>query len=622
MQEKNKAVSKTEKAETTPENNAKKQSSVKKAVKNNNAQKRKAYAERSKNSNQSKKSKSNEEKIKKQELRAERERINAEKRIEKAKIKAEKKTERKKLKQAKQREKQKHKAELLKLKEQKKAEKHALKEQRKKETKAQKHKRIQAEKQEKIRLKQEKRRLKADLKKQKIEERREKRRIKEQNKTRGFGGWLAAVVSLGVAVLVLSSVLTMTLFVPTEQDTELASVYQKSYYDTVSYVDNMDLGLSKTISTKDDGARQKYLLDLAVNSELAENDINRLPLHDEVKFYTTKLINQIGDYAKYLNNKIINGESLSEDDTASLRQLYKANKELKTALSQISANMGDKYDFSKLRNKSNTLVKGMEELQNLSVEYPELIYDGPFSDGQASKQVKGLNGEEISPAEAKQIFTEIFNSFGITDIEDAGETEGNFTCYNFTADVNGNELYAQITKKGGKLLMFDCFEDCNEVNFDGEDLISVAQEFLSQAGFEDMAPVWVSSSNAVTSINFAYEVDGVIVYSDLVKVTVCQTTGKVTGLEASGYYLNHVERSVGTPKISKATAQSKVADDLEVIGIRTALIPVGTSNEKLSYEFKCVDSEDELYYVYIDATTGKQLEMFKVISSGDGMMLM
>ncbi len=618
MQDKNKAVEKTEKAQVGGEGTQEKQSSVKKAVKNNSGKSRKAYAERSKNSAATKKTKSNEAKIKKQELRAERERIQAEKRIEKAKIKAEKKLERKKLKQARLREKQKHLAELKKLKEEKKAEKNALKEQRKKETAAQRHKRIIAEKQEKARLKQEKRRAKADLKQQKIQERKAKR----QNKTKGFGGWLAAVISLGVTVLALSSVLAMTLFVPDDMDAEMASAYQKSYYDTVSYVNNMDLGLSKTISTKDDGARQQYLLDLAVNSELAENDINRLPLQDEDKFYTTKLINQIGDYAKYLYNKIIDGESLTNEDISALKQLYECNKELKIALGEISSEMGSKYDFVKLRSKNNVLVSGMEKLQNLSVEYPELIYDGPFSDGRTNRQIKGLDGEEVSPEEAKKIFTELFNDYGITDIKDDGETTGDFVAYNFTAKSNGNELFAQITKKGGRLLMFDCFEDCNEINYDGEDLISTAKEFLSAAGFKDMQPVWVSSSNAVTSMNFAYEIDGVIVYSDLVKVTVCQTSGMVTGLEASGYFMNHVERTVSSPEISKTVAREKVSDDLEILGTRIVLIPKGNSSERLAYEFKCVNANDELYYVYIDAKTGKQLQMFKVISSEDGIMLL
>ena len=77
---------------------------------------------------------------------------------------------------------------------------------------------------------------------------------------------------------------------------------------------------------------QLYLTDLAVNSELAENNLQQLPLEDQNKFYTTKIVNQVGDYAKYLNKKIINGETLSREDYANLTNLYKANVALKNAL--------------------------------------------------------------------------------------------------------------------------------------------------------------------------------------------------------------------------------------------------------------------------------------------------
>ena len=127
-----------------------------------------------------------------------------------------------------------------------------------------------------------------------------RQRNKDRNK--GYGGWLAAVISLGIATLVLSSVLTFTFLMPSTEDNMLEAAYHKSFYDTVEQVDNIDLNLSKALATADSGALQRYLVDTAINSELAENDIQQLPLQDESKHYTTKLINQIGDFTKYLNN--------------------------------------------------------------------------------------------------------------------------------------------------------------------------------------------------------------------------------------------------------------------------------------------------------------------------------
>ena len=135
-----------------------------------------------------------------------------------------------------------------------------------------------------------------------------------------------------------------------------------------------------------------------------------------------------------------------------------------------------------------------------------------------------------------------------------------------------------------------------------------------------MEAVWISSANGVASINFAWTKGDVIVYSDLIKVTVCQESGKVTGLEASGYLLNHTDRNVKEFTVSLSQASGRLSDHFEVLGTRKTLIPATENLEKIAYEFKC-EYNDELYYVYIDGETCRQIEMFKVISSKDGDML-
>ncbi|PWM73112.1 MAG: hypothetical protein DBX59_05300 [Bacillota bacterium] len=540
------------------------------------------------------------------------ERMDAE-RAEEARVSAEKqradeRVARAREKQMKKDEKLRRKAEAKRAEEARKAEKRA------------EELRVKREEEEKkaaqYREKKEKERRREQIKE---ENAREKQKRKNRRSKQGFGGWLAAVISLGVTVLVLSSVLAMNILMPSPNDKALTAMYEKSYYDTLTYVNNMDNSLSKSLATKDGAALQEYFSDLAVQSELAENDINRLPLRDEAKYYTTKVINQIGDFSKYLNKKLIDGETLTEADVAGLKQLYEANKQLKQSLAQITANMGDNYDFSKLE-KDGDILSGMEELQNLSAEYPELIYDGPFSDGQPKDKIKGLSGDEVTAEQAKARFIEIFNAYGITEVEEAGETSGLFDCYNFSAQSDGARLFAQISKIGGHLILFDHFKDCSTENYDGEDLIPVGKEFLEGIGLENMTCVWASSSRAVTSLNFAYEENGVIVYSDLVKLTVCQQTGKVTGMEAVPYYTNHAARQMPKAAITAKQAAEKVSPSLEITGTRLAYIPKG-EKECLAYEFKA-EKDGEIYYVYIDAGTGRQAEMFRVIDTDDGTMLL
>ena len=468
------------------------------------------------------------------------------------------------------------------------------------------------------------RRLEEQSLKAKRDEKRRKeedRRI-ERERSRGKGGYIVAIISLGIATLILSSVLTFTYLTPSKSDNALESSYQRAFYDTVEQVNNMDLNLSKTLVTKDDGARQGYLLNLAINSELAENNINELPIRDENKHYTTKLINQIGDYAKYLCKKLANGETLSTFDKETLAKLKNANDNLKETLYKTLSNMDEDFSFSAMdSNKDNLLLTNLADLQNLSTEYPELIYDGPFSDGLSNREVKGLKGAKITENEALDTFNRIFAQYSVKESASFGETQGLIECYNVSGMVNDDDLYAQFSKVGGKLIMFEYKGSCREVNFLEDSAVESAKEFLASLEIENMKPVWINLANNVYTINCAFTQDDVIVYSDLIKVRVCAETKMVIGFEASTYYMNHEERTIPSPSATMDEAKRSVVEDLELSDGRLCLIPVGSKSEKLCYEFEGV-KDNQTYYVYIDANTLRQAELFKVISSSDGDLLM
>ena len=500
----------------------------------------------------------------------------------------------------------------------------------KKAKKQQKQEKKRAKKLKAQKLKEEREKIRAERETQKLMEDAERARTRQANreerkskKSSGKNGWLAAVITLSIATLLLASTLTFTYLMPSATDTALESNYRKSFYDTVEQIDNIDLNLSKILASKDKGAIQTYLVDVAVESELAENDLQQLPLKDENKFYTTKLVNQIGDYAKYLNKKLINGEDLSQQDIESLRALYKANRAFKDLLNSTVTEMGVDYSFSSLNNagNGNLVLKNFNELENLSVDYPELIYDGPFSDGQDDREVKGLTGNPVTQAEAQENFKKIFKDRGLTEVNCVGESEGNIPTFNITAMENGEELYAQISKTGGRLVMFAYSGSCKEVNYQSDYATEKGLEFLQNAGYKDMKAVWINLSNNLYTINYASEKNGVIIYSDLVKVRICAETGSVIGLEATSYLMNHTERVISSPAITKSSAVKFVSDEIEVETGRLVVVPVGSSSEKLCYEFSGT-YDGSIYYVYIDAVTGRQIEMFKVIESTEGELLM
>ena len=614
--------------------------------KNNAVEKVENVSNKAKKNSPKKATKKAKERLKKQKRvlrdnkKEERKKLLAEKKAERKALKEQKRAELKNKKAHQKAEREKAKATALRernrRKEQRKLKKQEMKDARqkrkdalKRETKTQRAKRLLNEKRAKREQRKQRLEKRSEAKRQKMlakKERKEQKRIHraERRKDRkGFGGWLAAVISLGVVSLVLASVLAFTFLMPRATDTLLETTYQRAFYDTVMQVDNMDLNLSKALATKDEGALQKYLVDLAINSELAENDIQELPLQDESKFYTAKLINQIGDYAKYLNKKLIDGESLTTEEYQTLKKLYSSNLTLKNTLKNVMDNMGEGYSFMELAeaDTDDIVLSSLTELQNLSVEYPELIYDGPFSDGLDKITAKGVTGEEISASKALEKFNSLFSGYGVEKAENVGMLDGVIPCYNVQGEIDGDIIYAQISKQGGHLIMFAYAGSCERVEIEQDTAIEIAEKYLGELGYEDMNSVWANLARNVYTINLAYVKDGVVVYPDLVKVRVCGETGKVIGLEATSYYQSHTERDIESAKISEKTAREKVSSGIEISSVRKALVPIGEKTEKLCYEFSG-EMDGDTYYVYIDAISGKQVEMFKVVSGTEGTLLM
>ena len=165
-----------------------------------------------------------------------------------------------------------------------KTEKQRIKQQQKQERLAQKQELKKAEQERKRMLKEKTAEERATLKKLRQKAKIEKREnLKKEtpsspkhNKngmSKGRKGWLIAVICLSISTIALATALTLTYLIPQEADVAMENAYAKSFYDTVEQVDNIDLNLSKVLASKDEGAIQKYLLDIAVESELCESDL-------------------------------------------------------------------------------------------------------------------------------------------------------------------------------------------------------------------------------------------------------------------------------------------------------------------------------------------------------------
>lgn len=453
---------------------------------------------------------------------------------------------------------------------------------------------------------------------------REQKRAEKNDKRHapGFGGWLAAVISLGVTTLALGTMLTFGWINMNGMQSDMATYHTESIYELNSIVDNLDTNLSKARVSNYRTEQVRLLSDIAIESEMAETVLERLPLEGRLTENMTSFVNKMADSAQSMLYSVASGKPLTDSQIATIEHMYTVNKEMKAILNELTANADGTDMLAAMNGKDGLLSSSFDTIQNNTIETPSEIHDGPFAENIDKVTAKNLEGlEEINATRAEELAKEYFEDYKVSDVRCTGETLAEqLACYNLTLTTPDGEMSAQISKLGGKVVEFNSFKDCSDKNFSVERCIDIAEDFLDELGYDDMEPVWTSENGTTCNLNFAYEDDGIIFYSDMIKVKVCEERGIVTGMEGLSYVLNHTDRKVPSAKITKSDAREKLHAGFDVEASRLCVIPTD-GGEALCYEFYGM-YEGSTYYIYIDATTGEEREVFTVIGTAQGRALM
>ena len=455
-------------------------------------------------------------------------------------------------------------------------------------------------------------------------ERREKRGEQPVFSSRRHIAMFAAVCSVFV---VFSGVLgASTVYFRRQKDQmtqALNNVYERNFYDLIDNMNNLSVKLSKLmISTGDDS--QKYLVEVIRQSDATANNLASVPVSESAILNTMKYVNQLGDFCGYLQKKLAAGGTLSEEDVENIENLYETNALLYAQMNMLYAKVMNGYRFTDNINGDSYLDSPagnvFDEIQNGSVEYPKLIYDGPFSESVINAEAK-LTGDEISADEARAKLEETFSTLTLNDVELASETDGKIVTYNFTAGINGNPAFVQISKKGGHIVLFDNSRDLDNFELSAEECVTRAEEFVKALGYDNMAAVWSSDYNGYVYVNLVAEQNGVLVYPDMLKVKIARDNGEVLGFDALPYYTNHEARTIADPALTALKARQKISSKLEIESERLVLVPVDGGKEQLCYEFYGT-YRDMVYFIFADANTGREVNVFRVVDSESGSLLM
>lgn len=397
----------------------------------------------------------------------------------------------------------------------------------------------------------------------------------------------------------------------------LENHYQQAYYTLLEETNNMEIKFAKLTMTTSKKTQSELLRDVSKSTEVAANAMAALSSADISIVHTMRFINQTGDFAKYLTDRIEDGGELSADQRESISKIYEMLKLLGNELNKVKDKISEGYLFmDNVNDQNNVLSQIFSGLNEASVEYPQLIYDGPFSDALQDKEVKGLSGNDIGEAEGREIIAEIFKDKGVSGIEFSGEWDSDIITLNYTAVIDGRQTTVQLAKKGGSIISLNTYREITNPVLSPDECAVLGRQFLEKLGYRDMSAVWICNDNSTIFVNYAPTLNGVIIYPDLIKVKIASDDGSILGLEARNYAFNHCKRDIAAPAITAAQAKARLSISENASDGKLTLIPYKITEERLAYEF--VVETANRYYIYIDAVTGEEINILYVISTTAG----
>ena len=391
-------------------------------------------------------------------------------------------------------------------------------------------------------------------------------------------------------------------------------------------LDSITVNLQKSLYTNSESMLSHYGTELSRNASCAKISLGSLTEENLSAEGIYKFLSQVGAYTLALDKKLQSGEPLSDKERESMVKLYKYAVSLSENLGLIrDGYYNGLVSFEKI---NSTLKSASDELPDLFsdrvndaeqslADYPTLLYDGPFADSLLKSESAFVKGkDEISAEKAKQIAASIMDCKENQLRRDSDEKSGiDLFCFSL------GERSIAITKKGGYLCYMTnpYYSSASEIS--EQAAIKVAKEFLDSLGYKNMKESYYSDYDGVCTINFAYTEDGVVYYSDLIKVSISLDSAKPVAVDARGYLMNHTERTLPEIKVSLNRAKKNLSSSLTILDSQTALIPTEDGKEKLCHELHCKDASGQEVLIYTDVQTGAEDDIKILLYSDDGTLV-
>lgn len=417
------------------------------------------------------------------------------------------------------------------------------------------------------------------------------------------------------------------------QKQQVQDEYNKSMYEAVSYINNLEIELAKLQITNTKRITSTTLASIWKQANMAKENFENLPTEQGALQDACKYLSQVSDYSYTLMKNVVDDNSISQKQYNEINDMYNKCITLNNVMLRIYNDLNTgRIKWDELKKDSESKLKNVEISQAVSnfdginktfQDYEGLIYDGAFSDHLLNSVPKSLVNKEVDVKEAKEYIERIFGIENIEYIKENGESNGKIDLYNFELKLKEKDMIINIsiTKKDCKMYLMISDRKVEKENLDMNTAKDKAKEFLKKLGITNIEDTYYLKNENMAIINYAAVQDGVILYPDLIKVKVALDDGQICSFESQGYIFNNTKRENLIPKITIEQAQNVINKNIEVISKRLAIIPTDSNDEVLTYEFKGKINEKE-FLVYVNAATAIEEKVLMILETPGGTLTM
>ena len=424
---------------------------------------------------------------------------------------------------------------------------------------------------------------------------------------------------------------------------ELNNRYEYAFQELNHHIDALESELGALLISQSASNVSINLSNVWRSAYAAQEDIGQLPITSDALNNVKYLLADVLKYANHLDKKITE-KNLKKEEKDMLNKFYDQVCVVNTNLQDIHSQMDKEkfkwYDKKRIKidekneNYSASPIQGLMKLDNkvavkgLKSGLKSVMPN--YTNSQSKDVISSLARVEAAVVDKKEAIKitkdfvknpadykyEVREKKGIK-LKAAQKAKVKVPAYEVKAVHKDNPdeiIYADVSKKGGKIVWLLKKRELGEKKIDYEEAEKNALEFVTKNRYDNLKVSSRHSFKDFLIISLVPQQNNVLIKPNSVIAEVALDNGEVVGFNGLDYVLHYKKRPANEliPNLNQTQAQDKISPRLKLKKKPQLVIDSIDSQEKLCYEFIGVIKDGprkNQYRVKINAQTGQEEEI-------------